>query len=97
MSARSRWWPRHEQDYPSQGSVRVPASGEIPQDPVLGRSYPQLLRVIHAGDNPFNIAITPDGKTAYVTNPVANTVTPFLTATGTVLTPIKTGPGPIKS
>ena len=34
-------------------------------------------------------AITPDGKTAYVTNAGSGTVTPIRTATSTALKPIK--------
>ena len=35
------------------------------------------------------IAITPDGKTVYVTNVGSGTVTPIRTATNTALRPIK--------
>ncbi len=37
---------------------------------------------------PVGIAITPDGKTAYVANANSNTVTPIDTATNTAVTPI---------
>jgi hyaluronoglucosaminidase len=43
------------------------------------------------------IAITPDGKTVYVTNfneGSGGTVTPISTATGKAGRPIKVGPGP---
>src|SRR5262249_26237184 len=50
------------------------------------------LPPIKAGPHPDAIAITPDGKTAYVANDVhAGTVTPIPTATNTPLPPIKTG------
>jgi len=54
------------------------------------------LPPIKAGDNPDFIAITPDGKTAYVANYVYHrgTVTPIRTATNTALPPIKTGRTP---
>ena len=38
---------------------------------------------IPVGLRPIGIAITPDGKTAYVANDGANTVTPIATATNT--------------
>ena len=40
------------------------------------------------------IAITPDGKTAYVANFIAGTVTPIRIATNTALAPVKTGYAP---
>jgi YVTN family beta-propeller protein len=42
----------------------------------------------------FSIAISADGKTAYVTSWVAGTVTPITTATNTPGKPIKVGPMP---
>ena len=42
-------------------------------------------------DDPIEIAITPDGKTAYVTNDGSGTVTPIRTATNTALSPIEVG------
>jgi YVTN family beta-propeller protein len=39
----------------------------------------------------FAIVITPDGKTAYVTNTGSDTVTPIRTATNTALKPVKVG------
>jgi len=52
---------------------------------------------IKVGPGPEAIAITPDGKTAYVANgglPYSDTVTPIRTATNTALKPIKVGLGP---
>ena len=49
------------------------------------------LPPIKTGGSPNAIAITPDGKTAYVTNFLSGTVTPIRTATNTALPPIKTG------
>ena len=46
---------------------------------------------IPVGSDPFGIAITPDGKTAYVTNDGSDTVTPIDTATNTPGTPIPVG------
>jgi YVTN family beta-propeller protein len=43
---------------------------------------------------PTAIAITPDGKTAYVANEGSNTVTPITVATGTAGTPITVGSTP---
>jgi DNA-binding beta-propeller fold protein YncE len=48
------------------------------------------LRPIRTG-GPNAIAITPNGRTAYVTNFVLGTVTPIRTATNTALPSIKTG------
>ena len=49
---------------------------------------------IPVGSGPFGIAITPDGKTAYVTNYGSGTVTPIATATNTAGMPITTGSDP---
>jgi YVTN family beta-propeller protein len=50
---------------------------------------------IKVGSNPYAIAITPDGKTAYVANANSGTVTPIATATNTPGKPINVGlPGP---
>jgi YVTN family beta-propeller protein len=44
---------------------------------------------------PQAIAITPDGKTLYVTNYRSGTVLPISTATNTPEKPIKVGKGPV--
>ena len=49
---------------------------------------------ITVGSNPDAIAITPDGKTAYVANDGSDTVTPIATATNTAGPPITVGSGP---
>ena len=49
---------------------------------------------ITVGGGPQAIAITPDGKTAYVTNFDSDTVTPIATATNTAGPPITVGHGP---
>ena len=58
---------------------------------------------IDVGDEPFAIAVTPDGKTVYAANTWENTgrlasgqstVTPIATATNTPGTPIEVGDGP---
>jgi YVTN family beta-propeller protein len=43
------------------------------------------------GKVPVAIAITPDGRTAYVVNEGSDDVTPIRTATGTPLAPVRTG------
>jgi DNA-binding beta-propeller fold protein YncE len=48
------------------------------------------LPPIRTGGNPFAIAITPDGKTAYVSL-AADTVTPIRTATNTAFPSVKVG------
>ena len=49
------------------------------------------LTAIKVGTYSAAIAITPDGKTAYVVNKRACTVTPISTATNTAGTPINVG------
>ena len=49
------------------------------------------LAPITVGQDPRALAITPDGKTIYVTNYQSGTVTPIRTATNTALAPIKVG------
>jgi YVTN family beta-propeller protein len=46
---------------------------------------------ITTGSDPWAIAITPDGTTAYVDNAGSGTVTPITTATNTAGHPITTG------
>ena len=52
-------------------------------------------KAIKLGNGPDAIAITPDGKAAYITNWGSDTVTPIQTATGTASKPIKVGNQPI--
>ena len=58
----------------------------------------KMLSSIAAGDGPAGIAITPDGKTAYVTDagtsPVGTTITPINLQTRRALAPITVGAGP---
>lgn len=49
---------------------------------------------IAVADQPFGIAITPNGATAYVSTAGNYTVTPINTATNTVGTPIGVGASP---
>ena len=51
-------------------------------------------RPIKVGNWAFAIAITPDGKTAYVTSMFSDTVTPIRIATNTPGRPIKVGSRP---
>jgi YVTN family beta-propeller protein len=53
------------------------------------------LPPIKAGSGPDAIAITPDGKTAYVANGNSGTVTPIDIATGTAGRPIRVGVAPV--
>jgi DNA-binding beta-propeller fold protein YncE len=48
---------------------------------------------IRVGDGPWSIAITPNGKTAYVINRTSHTVTPITTDTNAPGKPIKVGNG----
>ena len=50
---------------------------------------------ITVGNDPVAIAITPDGKTAYVANDISGSVTPIDTATNTAGTPIPVGGDPV--
>jgi YVTN family beta-propeller protein len=49
---------------------------------------------ITVGSNPYAIAITPDGKTAYVLNSGSDTVTPIMTRSNTARPPIRVGSFP---
>jgi hyaluronoglucosaminidase len=50
---------------------------------------------IKVGAGPWAIAITPDGKTAYVVSYYPATATPISTATNTAGKPIKVDRGPV--
>jgi YVTN family beta-propeller protein len=66
------------------------AKPSFPADHVRRASAP-----IAVGSSPFGIAITPDGKTAYVTNEGGSgSVTPITVATNTPGTPIAVGSEP---
>ena len=52
-------------------------------------------KAINVGTGPDAIAITPNGKTAYVANTVSDTVTPIDTATSTAGKAITVGSGPV--
>ena len=90
-----------------QGRARTPAYRDHPgrEDRLrrqrhLGHGHPDQHRhqrawqPIKVGLDPGVIAITPDGKTAYVANDTLGTVTPISTATNVPGKPIKVGPGP---
>src|ERR1019366_1816311 len=69
------------------------SGGPAPQaagDPATNTAGPP----IPVGSYPEGIAITPDGKTAYVANYISDTVTPIATATNTAGPPITTGNTP---
>jgi YVTN family beta-propeller protein len=72
-------------------------------DPVFGKpgtvtpimtAANKALKPIKVGRDPRFFAITPDGKTIYVSISRSGTVTPIDTATGKVLAPIKVGGPP---
>lgn len=52
------------------------------------------LEAIHINGNPGTIAITPDGKKAYITDDLLNEVVPFDIINNTLGTPISVGPLP---
>jgi YVTN family beta-propeller protein len=54
-----------------------------------------VTATIPVGTNPYGVAFTPDGSTAYVTNEGANTVSVINVATGTVTATIPVGTNPI--
>jgi YVTN family beta-propeller protein len=53
------------------------------------------LKTIHVAFSADAIAITPNGKTAYVTDYGLSTVIPIATATNTALMPISVGGSPV--
>ena len=55
------------------------------------------LPTIKTGNGAKAIAVTPDGKTAYVTNLNAGSVTPIRTATNTALPGIRVPDAPVGS
>ena len=61
-----------------------------PIDTATGAVSPPIT----VGNNPGAVAITPDGKQAYVTNSLDGTVSVIDTATGAVSAPITVGKGP---
>jgi len=61
----------------------------------IGGPFRSAVSQLRTGHSPCAIAITPDGKTAYVANSGSGTVTPIRTATNTALKPIKVGLVPI--
>jgi YVTN family beta-propeller protein len=75
----------------------------VVNDAWRGTVFPIQIRTghlgspIHVGHDPQGMAITPDGRTLYVTNEESGTVTPIRTATNTALQPIRVGrmPGAI--
>jgi len=53
------------------------------------------LAISNDSGTPVGVAVTPDGKTAYVTNTFGNTVTPITVATSHPGTPITVGGSPV--
>lgn len=73
----------------NEGGLQVPGT-VTPIDTATGVAGAP----IKVGGVPFTIAITPNGKTAYVTDISRNVVTPITTATDKPGKPIKVGDGP---
>jgi YVTN family beta-propeller protein len=61
---------------------------------VIDTATDTVTATIPVGAQPYGLAVTPDGKTAYVSNQGASTVTPIDTATNTAGTPIPVGGAP---
>jgi YVTN family beta-propeller protein len=53
-----------------------------------------VVATVGVGGNPIGIAVTPDGKHAYVANQVSNNVSVIATATNTVMATVPVGFGP---
>jgi len=64
-----------------------PSGAVIPIRTATNKALPR----IKIGGSPVDVAITPDGRTAYVASFLKNTVTPIRTATNKALAPITTG------
>ena len=83
--------------YVVAGAVAAGTCGQgTPSDTVtpIRTATGKALKAIKVGKDPDVIAITPNGKTAYVANTGSETVTPIRTATGKALKAIKVGNGP---
>jgi hyaluronoglucosaminidase len=50
------------------------------------------LKTLTVGDGPDAVAVSPDGRTAYVANGESSTVTPVRIAGSKALKPVKAGP-----
>ena len=68
-----------------------PADASPARAPVARPALPP----IKVGIQPMAIAITPDGKTAYVANYLSGTVTPIATGTNSAGKPITVGNHPL--
>ena len=88
-------------DYPVCHRDHAGRQDRLRRQPRLGHGDPDHDRHQHrrTADHdrrpPRAIAITPDGKTAYVANTYAGTVTPITTATNTAGPPITAGNDPL--
>ncbi|MGO9849310.1 MAG: YncE family protein, partial [Methylocella sp.] len=63
-------------------------AAELIGDRAQNQSYPQHLPSIPVGHQPFDMAVTPNGRTLYVLNSGGDTVTPIRVATNTAGVPI---------
>jgi YVTN family beta-propeller protein len=75
-----------------------------PTQAVIGNSVSAIdtatnsvVATIAVGANPSDIAISPDGKTAYVTNAGSNTVSVINTSTNVVTTTVTVGTNPVNA
>ena len=66
----------------------------VPAAAVASAATNKAGKPIKVGGLPSAVAITPNGKTAYVSNNGSGTVTPISTATNTADKAIKAGTGP---
>ena len=61
---------------------------------VIATASNTVVATVPVGSGPLDVAVTPDGKHAYVTNAGSTNVSVIATATNTVGTPIPVGSGP---
>ena len=61
---------------------------------VIDPATTTVTTTIPVGNNPFGVAVTPDGATTYVTNAGDNTVSVIDTASNTITATIPVGDGP---
>lgn len=81
-------------DGPFTAFVADEFSGRVTPFNTLTR---RVFKAIRVGSNPWAIAVTPDGSTAYVANGDSQTVTPISTATNKAGSPINAVPSPVRS
>ena len=93
-SARPRWHRLGARAAALSLALTAGAASGLAATPAWAAGGYHITATIHVGQHPHEVAVSPDGSRAYVTNASSNTVSVLNTATNRVTATIHVGNGP---